>query len=67
MAIFNQQVAKYTAEYVPAAAKAAGLPTSQVTRLLGMVGTPQLEKTFDEAIVVAVQGAVQHAYERGIQ
>jgi hypothetical protein len=49
------------------AAEAAGLPSDQVTTLLGLVGTDTLSAKYDPSIVSAVQGAVQHAYERGIQ
>lgn len=52
---------------MPLAADGAGLPASEITALLGLVGTPQLATTYSPAVVAAPGGAVQRAYEKGIQ
>lgn len=67
LAIFTSSITKWTGRYVPAAAEAAGLPASEITALLGLVGTPKLATTYDPAVVAAVGRAVQKAYEKGIQ
>ena len=67
LAIFTSSITKWTGRFVPAAAEAAGLPASEITTLLGMIGTPKLATTYDFAIVAAVGEAVQRAYEKGFQ
>ena len=52
---------------VPAAAVAAGVPTSDITTLMGLVGTPKLATTYNPAVVAAVGRAVQLATVKGIQ
>ncbi|RDW77006.1 hypothetical protein BP6252_05059 [Coleophoma cylindrospora] len=67
LAIFTSAIAKWTARLVPVAAEAAGLPASQLPALFGVLGTPKLAANYDVAVVAAVGGAIQKAYEKGIQ
>jgi hypothetical protein len=66
-AVLSNTVSKWTLKLVPAAAIAAGLPSGNVTALLGDVGTSALAENYNPSIVAAVGGAVVKAYERGIQ
>jgi hypothetical protein len=52
---------------VPAAAINAGLSSSNVTSLLGVVGTPALATDYSPEVVAAVGSAVQGAYVHGVQ
>lgn len=65
--VLTNTVAKWTVRLVPSAVVAAGLPSSQVPALLKVVGTPALATTYSTAVVAAAGGAVQVAYEHGIQ
>lgn len=67
LAIFTNSLTKWTVRFVPAAAEAAGLPASDVTTLMGLVGSPKLATMYDQAVVAAVGKALQRANEKGIQ
>lgn len=65
--VLQNTVSKWMVRLVPPAAIAAGLPSSNVTALLSVAGTPALATTYSPAIVAAVGGATQKAYEHGVQ
>ncbi len=65
--ILTNVTTEWTKKLVPAAAIAAGLPRAGVEKLMTLVGTPALAKTYDKAIVAAVGAAVQEAYVHGIR
>ena len=65
--MLQNTVAKWTVRLVPAAAEAAGLSAADIPSLLKVVGTSALATTYSPAVVAAVGGAVQGAYEHGIQ
>jgi hypothetical protein len=66
-AVLTNTVAKWTIKLVPVAALAAGLPTSELTSLMGVLGTSALTEKYPADVVVAVEGAIKVAYEHGIQ
>jgi hypothetical protein len=66
-AVLTNTVSKWTLKLVPVAAVAAGLPSSEVTSLMGVLGTANLTANYTPAIVSAVGSATQKAYEHGIQ
>lgn len=65
--ILTNTVSKWTARYVPAAVEAAGLAASKVPALLKDAASPTFAKDYSPAVVAAYGGAVQHAYEKGVQ
>ncbi|KAI9878049.1 MAG: peroxiredoxin prx5 [Pleopsidium flavum] len=65
--VLSNTVKKYTVRLVPPAVVAAGLSPSDVTKLLGVVGTPALAKSYPATIVAAAGKAVQGAYVEGIR
>jgi hypothetical protein len=60
-------VKKWTVNFVPAAAIAAGRPSLEVTSLMGVLGTSNLTVNYSPVVVSAVTHATQKAYEHGIQ
>jgi hypothetical protein len=66
-AVLANTVSKWTLKLVPVAAMAAGLPSSEVTSLMGVLGTTNLTANYSPAVVSAVGSATQKAYEHGIQ
>lgn len=66
-AVLTNTVRKWTVKLVPAAAIAAGLPSANLTSLMGVLGTANLTADYSPAIVSAVGKATQGAYEHGIQ
>ena len=66
-AVLSNTVSKWTLKLVPAAAIAAGLPSGNVTALLGDVGTSALSTNYSSRVVTAMGGAIVKAYEPGIQ
>lgn len=65
--VLSNTVAKWTAQLVPSAAIGAGLPASDVAKLLGVLGTPALAMNYSPSVVAAVGKAVQLAYQHGMQ
>lgn len=65
--ILTNTVNKWTLRYVPAAVEAAGLSASAVPNLLAALNTPKLATNYSSAVVAAAGGAIQRAYEKGIQ
>jgi len=65
--ILTNTVTKWTLRYVPAAVEAAGLAASKVPGLLKDSTSPTFAKDYPAAVVAAYGGAVQRAYEKGIQ
>ena len=65
--ILTNTVTKYTLRYVPAAVEAAGLAAGKVPALLKDSTSPTFAKDYPAAVVAAYGGAVQLAYEKGIQ
>jgi hypothetical protein len=65
--ILSNTVTKWTLRYVPAAVEAAGLAASKVPGLLKDSTSPTFAKDYPAAVVAAYGGAVQRAYEKGIQ
>jgi len=65
--ILTNTVTKWTLKLVPAAAIAAGLPSSDLPALLSVVGKPALAASYSPSVVAAVGVAVQEAYVHGIQ
>ena len=65
--ILTNTVTKWTLRYAPAAVEAAGLAASKVPGLLKDASSPTFAKDYPPAVVAAYGGAVQHAYEKGVQ
>lgn len=65
--ILTNETKKATAKLVPAAAIAAGLPESQVSAVMAVVGTPALETDFSAAVADAAKGAAAHASAHGLR
>jgi hypothetical protein len=65
--ILTNTVTKWTLRYVPAAVEAAGLAASKVPGLLKDSTSPTFAKDYPAAVIAAYGGAVQRAYEKGIQ
>ncbi len=65
--ILTNTVTKWTLRYAPAAVEAAGLAASKVPALLKDAASPTFAKDYPPAVVAAYGGAVQHAYEKGVQ
>lgn len=66
-AVLTNTVSKWSGKLIPAAAVAAGLPSSDVSSLMGALGTPALAANYSSEVVAAVGKATQGAYEHGIQ
>jgi len=66
-AVLTNTMKKWTMNLVPAAAIAAGLPSSDVASLMDILGTPNLTANYSPAVVSAVTHATQKTYEHGIQ
>jgi hypothetical protein len=65
--ILTNTVTKWTLQYVPSAVEAAGLSAGKVPGLLAAMNTPTFAKDYPAAVVAAAGGAVQRAYEKGVQ
>jgi hypothetical protein len=63
----SNETAKSAAKLVPAAAIAAGLPSSSLPDLMTVVGTPALAANFSPQIVAAVGGAMAQATAHGLR
>ena len=64
--ILTKTITKDTAEFVPPAVIAAGLPQSDVASLLPLVGTTNINMHgYSQAVLVAAQGAYEHAQQQG--
>ena len=66
MSVLTNTVSKWTALLVPDAVIAAGLPASDVSSLLAVLGTPAMSR-YSPAVAAAAGNAVKGAYEKGIQ
>ena len=66
--ILTKTITKDTAQFVPPAVIAAGLPQSDVASLLPLVGTKNINMhCYSQAVLVAAQGAYEHAQQQGIR
>jgi hypothetical protein len=65
--ILTNTVTKWTLRYVPSAVEAAGLAASKVPALLVDASSATFAKDYPATVVAAYGGAVQRAYEKGIQ
>jgi len=65
--VLTKTTQKDVVKFIPAAAVAAGLPEAAVPKMLTLVGTTNLTRQgYSPAVLTAIQGAYQHAQQKGI-
>ncbi|KIV81318.1 hypothetical protein PV11_03510 [Exophiala sideris] len=60
--ILSTGLKSYQRNNIPEAARAAGLPNSQIPRLLSTVGTADFSSSFSNAVVAAVESVIVSSY-----
>lgn len=60
--VYSNSLKKYTLEYVPRAATAAGLPASKVTNLMTALSKGAALKSYSPAVAAAAENALSQAY-----